>query len=117
MQAKGYHDHDKPESKTPSELRKATAYKRKFAEKRRQKAGRPAAAAATRHTAAQGETYDQQLLRQQQEQLLRQQQQHQEEQLESLNAAMRMSDPVSGDYKCLGSKYLHMYMFIFCICV
>lgn len=38
FKAKGYHDHAKPESKTPSELRKATAFKqRKFSEKRRQK--------------------------------------------------------------------------------
>lgn len=37
-QAKGYHDHPKPESKTPSELRKVTAsYKRKLVEKRRTK--------------------------------------------------------------------------------
>ena len=38
-QAKGYHDHPKPESKTPSELRKVTAsYKRKLVDKRRTKA-------------------------------------------------------------------------------
>jgi len=38
LQAKGYHDHPKPESKTPSELRKVTAsYKRKLIDKRRSK--------------------------------------------------------------------------------
>ncbi len=38
MQAKGYHDHPKPESKTPAELRKVTAsYKRKLIDKRRTK--------------------------------------------------------------------------------
>ena len=41
LQAKGYHDHAKPESKSPAELRKSGAYKRKFGEKTARRSTKP----------------------------------------------------------------------------